>query len=636
MSQSPFDLDDTYQRALALLQQGKRAKAEACLQQILQFDPAHGDALHTSALLRRAAGDPAGAAQRLERAIAAQPGRAIFHTDLGLALQALRRPDDALAAFSKALALAPTSADILIARANLLRDLRRPAEALEGYEAALRLQPQRADAWAGHGDALLPLGRREEALASYERALALQPGLAAVWYNRATLLHGLDRPDEALDSLNRALELEPDFVEALNNRGNLLRHFHRHAEALADYDRALAQRPTYAAAHGNRGNALRELNRLADARSAYQHAIDAAPGEVMHYRNLASVTRLTRDDPCYTALTRFAQREAELGPQDRIYLHFALGDALTSLGEPDAAFEHYLSGNALQRARLRYNEGKTLSVFEQLRHTFTPAHLNAVRGGGDPSDSPVFIVGMPRCGSTLIEQVLSSHPHVYGAGECGFFADSLYTYLRRGSRATSGRDASPGDLNAEDFSVIGADYLRRIRLMGGIDAAHRRVVDKSLPNFMNLGLIHLALPNARFIHARREAIDCCLSSFTRLLTMMPFSFDLGELGRYYAAYERMMDHWRAVLPPGVMLEVQYEDMVSDLPREARRMLAHCGLAWDPVCLDFHRTDRAVATASSLQVRQPIYASSVRRWRPTPAQLAPLIEGLGRSADDTAL
>jgi tetratricopeptide (TPR) repeat protein len=629
MSRSSLDLNEAFRQAQALLKQGQHAKAEACLQQILQSDPAHGDALHTSALLRRAGGDPAGAAQLLERAIAAQPGRAIFHADLGLALQALHRPGDALTAFSRALTLAPTSADILIARANLLRDLRRPAEALEGYETAQRLAPQCADAWAGHGDALLPLGRHEDALASYERALALQPGLAAVWYNRATLLHGLDRPDEALDSVNRALELEPDFVEALNNRGNLLRHFNRHAEALADYDRALALRPAYAAAHGNRGNALRELNRLDDARSAYQRAIDAAPGEVMHYRNLASVTRLTRDDPCFTALTRFAQRETELSSQNRIYLHFALGDALTSFREPDAAFEHYLSGNALQRARLQYDEAKTLAVFEQTRHTFTRAHLEAVRGGGDPGDSPVFIVGMPRCGSTLIEQVLSSHPHVYGAGECGFFADSLHAHLRRGSRA------APGELNAEDFSALGADYLRRIRLLGGIEADHRRIVDKSLPNFMNLGLIHLALPNARFIHARREAIDCCLSSFTRLLTMMPFSFELGELGRYYAAYERMMDHWRAVLPPSVMLEVQYEDMVSDLPREARRMLAHCGLAWDPACLDFHRTDRAVATASSLQVRQPIYASSVGRWRPTPSQLAPLIEGLGRSADDAA-
>ncbi|MFP6559957.1 sulfotransferase [Paraburkholderia sp. B3] len=635
MSRPLINLNETFQRAQALLRQGQHADAEACLQQILQADPAHADALHANALLRRAGGDPAGAAQLLERAIAVQPERAIFHADLGLALQAMHRPQDALAALSRALALAPASADILIARANLLRDLGRPAEALDGYAAAQRLQPQRPDAWAGRGDALHLLGRRAEALASYDRALALQPGQAAVWYNRGTLLRGLDRHDEALTSLNRTLELEPDFVEALNNRGNLLRHFNRHAEALADYDRALALRPAYAAAHGNRGNALRELNRLDDARSAYQHAIDAAPGEVMHYRNLASVTRLTRDDPCFTALARFAQREAELGPQDRIYLHFALGDALMESGERDAAFDHYLSGNALQRARLRYDEAQTLAAFERLRHTFTPAHLEAVRGGGDPCDSPVFVVGMPRSGSTLIEQVLSSHPHVYGAGECGFFGDALHAHLRHGSRATPGHEIPFGELDANDFTALGADYLCRIRLLGGIDAGYRRVVDKSLPNFMNLGLIHLALPNARIIHARRDAVDCCLSSFSRLLTMMPFSFELGELGRYYAAYERLMDHWRAVLPPGVMLEVRYEDMVGDLPREARRMLDHCGLEWDPACLDFHRTDRAVATASSLQVRQPIYASSVRRWRPAPAQLAPLIEGLGLSSADGA-
>lgn len=628
-----IDVNETFRMALTLLRQGRRSQAQACLHQVLQAQPTHLDALQTSALLSLSGGDPAGAARLFERAIALQPDKADLHANLGLALQAMQQPQAALAALARALTLEPASAEIRVARANLLRDLARPAEALDDYAAAQRLQPDRPDAAAGHGDALLQSGRFEEALASYDRALALKPDFALVWYNRSNLLRQLGRHDEALASLSRSLELNPDFVQALNNRGNLLRHFNRHAEALADYDRALALEPGRAATHANRGNVLRELNRLDAARSAFQLAIDAAPQEVMHYRNLASVTRLTREDACYVALTRFAEHEARLGPQDRIYLHFALGDALQAFGDPAGAFRHFQQGNAVQRAHLHYDEPGTLAHFGQLRRTFASGRLDAVRGGGHASDLPVFVVGMPRCGSTLVEQALSNHPDVYGAGECGFFSGALQAQRRGSARMENHRAIPPGEpglAGAEDLNALGAEYLRRIRQLGGLDVGHRRVVDKTLPNFVNLGMIHLALPNARMIHVRRDPVDTCLSIYSKLLIAMPYSFDLGELGRYYAAYERLMDHWREILPPGVLLEVRYEDLVANLERELQRIFAHCGLDWHPASLDFHRNDRAVATASALQVRQPIYTSSLTRWRPDAAVLAPLLEGLGRA------
>jgi hypothetical protein len=267
-----------------------------------------------------------------------------------------------------------------------------------------------------------------------------------------------------------------------------------------------------------------------------------------------------------------------------------------------------------------------------LRETYTRERIEACRGGGHEATTPVFIVGMPRSGSTLIEQVLASHPDVYGAGEYGAFTEALDEYVAFNGKGRA-REAVLERLSTVDFTELGAGYQRRIAQLGGIERGYQRIVDKSLPNFMHLGLIHLALPNARFIHARRSAVDTCLSCFSKWLPSMPFTFDLGELGRYYAAYDRLIDHWRAVLPPGVLLDVHYEDMVEDLPREARRILDHCGLTWDPACLSFDRNERAVATASALQVRQPIHTRSLRRWRPAAAQLAPLLDGLGIESKD---
>jgi len=523
-------------------------------------------------------------------------------------------------------------AEALSCRADALQQQKRYAEALADYDAALALQADFAAAWNNRGIALHELRRYEEALASYDRALSLQPEFAVAWNNRGNTLLDLKDYPAALDSQAHALLFNPNLVEALNNRGNLLRHFNRHAEALEHYGRAVALQPRYLEAHLNRGHALRELNRIDEARHAYQAAVELAPDTVGPYRKLAAVSRLSFDHPCYLALERFAQHSEQLGLRDRIELHFALGDALSQLGANERAFDHFLQGNALQRTLIDYPETATLLRFESLSGTVTQAYLDARRGAGDPSGSSIFIVGMPRSGSTLIEQVLASHPEVYGAGEYEAFSDTLGEFFRHRTAADLYDAAILGALSPADFTTIGAGYARRIGHLGEAAQACRRVVDKSLPNFMHLGLIHLALPNARFIHARRSPVDTCLSCFSKLLGSMPFSFDLGELGRYYAAYDRLMAHWRAVLPAGVLLEVDYEEMVGDLPGQVRGILAHCGLAWDPACLAFERTERPVATASSIQVRRPIYTDSVRRWRPASAQLMPLMAGLGSLRD----
>ena len=459
-------------------------------------------------------------------------------------------------------------------------------------------QPATAKDLFATGNALAAGGDYHGALACYEQVRVLHPADPMVYNNIGAALTRLRRPQAAVVAYRRSIGLAP---ELHTNRNNL-------------------------------GNALRDLGRFAEAHDAYRGAIRLAPEKAAYYRNLVQSQGLSIDDPLLAVMERLVHAEAPLPPEDRIFLHFALGQALADGGAHARSFDHLLAGNALQRRRVTYDEAAMLRVFDHIRTVFTPDLMHSRGGGGDPSATPVFIVGMPRSGSTLIEQILASHPLVFGVGERPDFPQALGQLVISNGGAASDLAAITA-LSADHFALLGADYLRRLRDAASGDAAggtraYQRITDKYLANFAYLGLIHLALPNARFIHSRRAPVETCLSCFSRLFDDVPFSYDLGELGRYWRAYDALMAHWARVLPPGVMLEVRYEDVVADLESEARRMLAHCGLQWDRACVAFHATKRLVLTESAVQVRQPIYRSSVERWRPVSDLLRPLLEGLG--------
>ena len=284
-----------------------------------------------------------------------------------------------------------------------------------------------------------------------------------------------------------------------------------------------------------------------------------------------------------------------------------------------------LRGNATKRAQTEYSEVATLDAMDSIRHVFTAELLAARRGLGDPSPVPVFIVGMPRSGTTLVEQTLASHNAVFGAGERPEMT-LLVGRLTAGRPQTTTVSEVFWAMPNEAFRRLGADYVGALQPFAPGAA---RITDKMPANFLYLGLIRLILPNARIIHVMRDPVDTCLSCFSKLFTEgHAYSYDLAELGRYYRAYRRLMDYWRSVLPPNAVLQVQYEALVEDFEPQARRMVAYCGLDWDPACLEFYKTPRPVHTASMTQVRQPIYRSSVGRWRPDAALLRPLLEALG--------
>jgi tetratricopeptide (TPR) repeat protein len=356
-----------------------------------------------------------------------------------------------------------------------------------------------------------------------------------------------------------------------------------------------------------------------EARAAFEQAVELAPNKAKYRRDLGEITR--SGDAHLAALEKLAEDSATLSVGDRIELHFALAKAHEDLGRYEEAFTQWLDGNALKRRQITYNEAETLGGLDRVQAVFTSELIRSWQNVGHPSKVPVFIVGMARSGSTLVEQILASHPQVFGGGELKYFDAAMEgTRTKLGGSATFPELVS--DMTDDDFRDLGARYLAEIERLAPDSI---RITDKMPTNFIFAGLIHLALPNAPIIHTVRDPVDTCLSAFSKLFTEgQPHTYDLAELGRFYRHYQALMAHWRRVLPPDRILDVRYEDVVADLEGQARRIIAHCGLDWDPRCLAFHQTERPVRTASAAQVRQPIYNSAVGRWRVYEEALRPLL------------
>jgi len=545
----------------------------------------------------------------------------------GAILREMGRPADALPPLDRALALSPGYALAHSNRANALNDLKRFEEALAAAQRAISLDAKLVEAWIGCGNALRRLHRLAEALSAYERALELRPNAPAALTNRGATLFNLHLYEHALAAFNAALAVQPDFVAALCNRAMALEALDQPFEGLADCDRAIALKPDNAAAHGVRGSILTGLGRIDEGVASTETALRHGPSPRL-YGQLVFAKRMQRDDSL-AAMQALAERADALPLDERADLHFALGKAHDDLGEWETAFRHFFAGNAAHRALRPYDEAATMARFVAIEASFTPDVLRAHAGEGQPSTKPVVIVGMPRSGTSLAEQILASHSKVYGAGERDDFEREAVQLAE--TRATGSGGGALCEIVANGLlRELGGAHLARLETKA---PAACRIIDKMPLNFRFVGLIHLALPNARIIHMRRDPADTCLSCFFNYFKGdLNWAYDLAEVGRYFRAYERIMTHWRAALPEGVMLEVCYEDLVADLEGQTRRMLAHCGLEWEERCLDFHRAERSVRTSSAVQVRKPIYKSSVKRWRAYERWLGPLIAELQPSME----
>ena len=621
------------------------------------LDEGHAAARFHLANVLSGRGDVASALIHYERALAIDPNNAEVHQNLGLALQSLGQFESALAHHQAALVVSPKSAAILVNLGDACRHLGRHDDAIASYAQALTINPGLTDAHVNLGGCFHLTGRREPAIRSYQRALTINPGLADAHYNLGNLYAELGNLDAAIVHYERSIGLSPRSAEAHNNLGNVLQRRGRHQEASEHYKAALRLKPTYVAAQRGLGDALKSqnhidgaivcfraalaiepddattLNRLAsahlvagrldEASQAFERAIEIEPENIGIQHNYAAVKPFAEGDRRVAQLEQLYAREDQLSDDQRIVLHFTLGKAYADLKDADRSFRHLDAGNGLKRRQVTYDERRTLMLMQRIRDAFTKERLNAKSKVGYDSEAPVFIVGMPRSGTSLVEQILASHPRVFGAGEVDHFATAISEVAQR--TASSYPDIT-AKMSSEDLQALGKVYVERLSKDA---AAKDRIVDKLPPNFLFAGLIHLALPRARIIHVKRNAVDTCVSCYSLLFAEdQPYAYDLGELGRYYKGYEAVMEHWRSVLPPARMLEVRYEDLVRDLETQARRLVDHCGLEWDNSCLSFHETKRPVDTASLVQVRKPIYASSVGRSRFYGSRLKPLLDALG--------
>ena len=469
------------------------------------------------------------------------------------------------------------------------------------------------------------------------RALVVEARVGKFHLHYGSILLDQDKVEEASAATERALALNPNDHDAINQMGRVAFERGNLESSLAYYRRALALKPDLADVHNNIGNVLKELGQLDEAQKSFLEAIRLDPNVTGVYVNLADSMKFSLGDPHLAAMEAIAAKTEGLSKTDRVHLDFALGKAYADLKDYPRSFKHLVEGNAGKRATIAYDETSALALFDRIEAVFTRELIAAKSGGGDESPMPIFVLGMPRSGTTLIEQIIASHPHVYGAGELQQLNDVVLTVRGADGKVFRYPDFVPA-LDANGVAQIGARYVAELRALvarhGSADDIERvtRITDKMPSNYYFLGLVHLALPNAKIIHSMRDPVDTCVSCFSKLFSAeQHHTYDLAELGRYYARYQRLMAHWRRVLPPGSFLDVRYEDVVADLEGQARRIIAYCGLPWDERCLSFHQTERPVRTASATQVRQPIYRSAVGRWRVYENELEPLLRALNRGA-----
>ena len=655
------------QTALKHHQAGRLEDARKLYEQILRAQPKNHDALHLLGLVVAATGDTERGVRVVRQAVALFPRfPGALHNLAGLLL-GCQRPAEALTYCDKAIALQPNYAEAFNSRGNALHSLARDEEALLSYDRAIALQPSFAEAFNNRGVALQSLKRDEEALASFAQALALSPDNPGVLNNLAAVLRGLERFGEAAAVVERAKLLDPNNprthtceamvllklqrlaeaetsalrglalalddplvrVEALHAMGLVRFDQQRPEEALEFYTRALALKPDYADARHNIGNVHKEAGRLTEARDKFEQAIAIDPRQGMYYLNLTEVkTFSAADDAHLVAMEGLVRDPASLTAISQTQLNFALAKAYDDVGRYDDAFRCMRDGNARRRGQIAYDEAAMHRVYDRVRATFNREFIQSRTGTGFHSALPVFVVGMPRSGTTLVEQILASHPAVYGAGELPDLNNLVEQMTGTFGNSVSYPEGAAA-LTASELCDVGKQYVEGLRRLA---PTAERVTDKALSNFQFIGLIHLTLPDARIVHVVRDPLDTCLSCFSKLFaTEQNFTYDLGELGRYYSKYAELMRHWRSVLPENRILEVRYEDVIADLETAARRIVDHCGLPWHPSCLAFHETRRHIRTASAGQVRRPVYRTSEGRWRVYRDHLGPLVEALGELA-----
>ena len=465
------------------------------------------------------------------------------------------------------------------------------------------------------------IGRYKDAENLLRRALDLSPSFTAARANLALVLYRQNRPEEAIAELNKVAEEEPDHQGRANLQAAALGRIGEFDEALGLYEQVLATVSRQPRIWMSYGHMLKTVGRSADGIAAYRKAIALMPELGEAWWSLANLKTVRFSDDDITAMEAALAR-GNIAEEDRFHLDFALGKALEDRGQAAASFAHYDAGNALRRQSLDYSAADTSRYVDKLIEVASAEFMASRQGLGCDAPDPIFVLGMPRAGSTLVEQILASHSQIEGTTEL----PDIPVLARRDPRYP----ANLPDLSADDLRALGEEYLQRTRIQR--KTARPLFIDKLPNNWAHAVFIRLILPNAKIIDARRHPLGCCFSNFKQHFARgQAFSYSLDDMGRYYADYVRLMAHLDQV-QPGAVHRVIYEEMVDNTESEVRRLLEYCGVGFESACLSFHQTERAVRTASSEQVRQPIYRDGTEAWKVFDRYLDPLRAALGPVLD----
>lgn len=552
-------------------------------------------------------------AERLARSMTlSRPHHAFGWKRLGVALLLSGKVQDALPPTQKSLELSPGDSETHNNLGVMLDTLGRKREAAEAFRRAIALDPCYAEACNNLGNVLIACGELIEAEACYRKAIALKSGYVEARNNLGTVLSMLGRHAEAMDFFRRAIALAPNYAEAHANLGNTLRELNQHAGAEECLLQAIALNPDHAAAHNSLGVVHYELGRIKSAEDCYRKAIALKPDYAQCHYNLSMVRTCTHDDPLFHSLHKL--HDTVQNAPDKTYMCFALAKACEDLMLYDEAFHLYEESNALRKQALGYCIDQDRKLFDSILSAFDKlpeAHPLPARG-----TMPILIVGMPRSGTTLVEQILASHSEVAGAGE-------LDTLSRLSQQHFI--DAPHTD-TAEPSRIISSDYLDELASM---QTGFRFITDKMPLNFRWLGFLLSSLPGIRIVHVTRDPMAVCFSNFRQFFpaTGMAFSCNLADLAAYHGLYENLMRFWKQKFP-GRIHELNYERLTENQEDETRKLLAYCGLEWQERCMEFEKSERAVRTASAAQVRKKLYRGSSEAWRNYEKHLAPLLHGLG--------
>ncbi len=567
-AEAPEALQHLFTTAASHLKAGNLPMADMVLRDLLARAPDHAMGLHMSGIVALRRGQYEDALRHLSASVASEPRNAAARCDLGYVMLGFGRL----------------------------------AEAETHLKEAVALKSAFPEAWLNLANVYRNSGRRELAEETYRKALGLRPNFPEANLNRAGILLELGRPREAVSAVRKAIAQRPSSADAFQVLGRALDAVGDIEDAIVAHRQAIAINPRNPQYYADLGSTLMAYGRRDAALEAYRDALRIDPDRAEWRRMLGLI-----GDPATGIEERIASfRMAEPGSSARMHLAFDLGRAYEEDGDYQRAMPYLLEANKLRRAAVDYSPLQSEQAFAEIRQSFTAETFATHAGAGNPDPTPIFVLGMPRSGTTLVEQILASHPQVFGAGELPLLRDLV--------SAATGGDTAMGyatllsKLGNAGLTKLGTDYVTRLRLYS---SEARFITDKMPGNFLLIGMIRLALPNARIIHCVRDAADTSASIFRNYFAsgQLNYAYDLAEIGHYHRQYQHLIAHWHEVLP-GFVHDISYEALVTDQESETRRLLEICGLDFDPKCLEFFSTQRPVHTASAAQVRAPIHSASI--------------------------